>query len=997
MDRKPVPGGGIRTEIQFTPASITLMMMFLVMLAGGLSARAEPRLYCQETKHFRIVYYSPQHEYLAPLLIRSLENAANFYKQNFGYEPQGKITVLIQDFDDNGYGGAGTVPIDFIQIGIEPFDLSFETLPSAERMGLMSKHELMHIVMGDKPAPRDARFRTLFAGKILPNTDDPISIPFSFLGNPRVYSPRWFHEGAAVFMETWMGGGFGRALGGYDEMVFRAMVRDNRYMYDVVGLESEGTSADFQVGANSYLYGTRFMNYLALQYGPEKLTSWIVRTSSSRAYFESEFREVYGRSLRDEWRRWLAFEREWQNTNLQTIRKYPVTPVGPISPKVLGSISRSYYDAQANLIYVAVRHTGRMPYIAAIHVDSGRVEHLTDVQGGALYDVTSLAFDPDGRRLFFTTNNTHGLRSLNVFDLKTHKRTFIGRNLRIGDLVFCRKDGSLWGIRHDNGLSSLVRTEPPFKSVRLLYTLPYASDLFDLDISSDGKQLTGALTDETGTQRLVQYQIADLLGGKTTHEVLYDFKYDSPDSFTFSPDDRYLYGSSYLTGASNLFRFDLETKKLEGLSNTETGLFRPMQLPNETLAAFEYSARGFRLVKLPVRVIDDVNAIPYLGQSVVDKYPQLKSWELPSRNNIDDLRLRTYAGLYRPLHHIDLQSIYPIVQGYQNEQGGGLRMDLGDSLGVIHIVTTLSYTPTGPPAVRDRFHVGLEATYWDWLLSGYFNRADFYDLFGPTKVGRRGFGLIGEKKKNLIHDSDRTLDLTTDLAGYSGLDRLPDYQNVTASHTQFVRGATALAYSNLQKSLGAIEDESGVQWDLNAQIDDTFPKCFPRVWGEYSRGFLLPLRNSSLWIRSSAGGAFGDENDPFANFYFGAFGNNWVDKGDFSRYREYYSFPGVHIDQIGANSFVKSLAEWDLTPLHFRSLGSTKFYCNWGRLALFTGGLAANPFSDNRSGYPDVGAQMDLRLVLFSQIKSTFSSGFAAAHDRPGHAGTELMFSLKIY
>ncbi|HXP07520.1 MAG TPA: hypothetical protein VN828_03445, partial [Acidobacteriaceae bacterium] len=761
-----------------------MALIFLLTLAGRLSARAEPRLYCQETKHFRIVYYSPQHEYLAPLLIRSLENAANFYKQNFGYEPKGKVTVLIQDFDDNGYGAAGTVPINFIQIGIEPFDLSFETLPSAERMGLMSKHELMHIVMGDEPAPRDARFRTLFAGKILPNTDDPISIPFSFLGSPRVYSPRWFHEGAAVFMETWMGGGFGRALGGYDEMVFRAMVRDNRYMYDVVGLESEGTSADFQVGANSYLYGTRFMNYLARQYGPDKLISWIVRSNSSHAYFESEFRQVYGRSLRDEWHRWLAFEREWQNTNLQTIRQYPVTPVKLISPKVLGSISRSYYDAQANAIYVAVRHTGNMPYIAAIHLDSGRVEHLTDVYGGALYDVTSLAFDPDGRRLFFTTNNTHGMRSLNVFDLKTRKRTLIGHNLRIGDLVFCGKDGSLWGVRHNSGLSSLVRMEPPFKSPRVLFTLPYASDLFDLDISPDGKQLTGALTDESGTQRLVRYQISDLLAGKTTHEVLYDFKYNSPDSFTFSPDGRYLYGSSYLTGVSNLFRFDLETKKLETLSNTETGLFRPMLLSNDTLAAFEYSARGFRLVKLPVRVIDDVNAIPYLGESVVDTYPQLKSWALPSRNNIDDLRLRTYAGPYRPLHNMVLQSIYPIVEGYQNEQGGGLRMDLGDSLGLSHLTGTLSYTPTGPHALRDRFHVGLDFTYWDWLLSGYFNKADFYDLFGPTKVGRRGFGLVGEKKKTFMHDSERTLDLTMDLAGYSGLDRLPDYQNVTASHTR---------------------------------------------------------------------------------------------------------------------------------------------------------------------------------------------------------------------
>jgi WD40 repeat protein len=984
--------------MQLTPVSGLCALILLLMLACGLPARAEPRLYVQETEHFRIIYYSRQHEYLAPLLIRSFENALIFYKKNFGYEPKGKITVLIQDFDDSGYGGAGTVPIDFIQIGIEPFNLVFETLPSAERMGLMSRHELMHIVMGDETAPRDAMFRSMFSGKIMPNTDDPISIPFSFLGSPRVYSPRWFHEGAAVFMETWMGGGFGRALGGYDEMVFRAMVRDDHYMYDVVGLESEGTSSDFQVGANSYLYGTRFMNYLANQYGPDKLTAWIVRTESSHAYFETQFQEVYGRSLRDEWHRWIAFEKEWQNSNLRLIRQYPVTPVNDISPKILGSISRSYFDAETNQIYVTVRHTGHMPYIAAIHVDSGRVEHLTDVPGGAVYDVSSLAFDPVGRRLFFTTNNSHGLRNLNVFDLKTRKRSLIGHNLRVGDLVFNRKDGSLWGVRHNDGLSTIVRMEGDFKSVRMLYTLPYASDFFDLDISPNGQQLTGALTDETGTQRLVRFQTADLLAGKTAHEELYNFQFNSPDSFTFSPDGHYLLGSSYVTGASNLFRFNLETKKLEALSNTETGLFRPMQLSDTSLAAFEYSSHGFRLVRLPVKVIDDVSAIPYLGQSVVDKYPKLKSWTLPSRNNIDDLKLRTYAGVYHPLRNLDLQSIYPIVQGYQDDQALGLRMDLGDSLGVTHIASTLSYSPTGPgsAAQRDRFHVGIEANYWDWKLSAYLNKADFYDLFGPTKVGRRGYALTVEKSKNLIHDSDRTLDWTANVSGYSGLDKLPDYQNIVATHTQVVAASTTLAYSNLQKSLGAIEDESGVQWKVYGELDDTFPKLFPQIRGDYARGFLLPLRNSSLWLRGSAGRAFGNESDPFANFYFGAFGNNWIDKGEISRYREYYSFPGAQINEIGAQSFVKGQAEWDLTPLHFRDLGSTKLYFNWARLALFTGGLLANP-GTNQSGYGDVGGQIDVRMVAFSQIKSTISTGFAAAHDRSGHTGTEFMFSLKIY
>jgi hypothetical protein len=108
--------------------------------------------------------------------------------------------------------------------------------------------------------------------------------------------------------------------------------------------------------------------------------------------------------------KWLASERDWQNANLKTIRQYPVTAMKPMSPKILGSISRSYYDAKANIVYVAVRHTGAMPYVSAIHLDSGQVERLTGIRGGAVYDVASLALDPDGQRLFFTTNNTRGLR-----------------------------------------------------------------------------------------------------------------------------------------------------------------------------------------------------------------------------------------------------------------------------------------------------------------------------------------------------------------------------------------------------------------------------------------------------------------------------------------------------------------------------------------------------------------------------------------------------------
>ena len=56
-----------------------------------------------------------------------------------------------------------------------------------------------------------------------------------------------------------MAGGIGRAQGAYDEMVFRAMVRDDAHFYRGLGLVSKGVAADFQTGTNAYLYGTTLL------------------------------------------------------------------------------------------------------------------------------------------------------------------------------------------------------------------------------------------------------------------------------------------------------------------------------------------------------------------------------------------------------------------------------------------------------------------------------------------------------------------------------------------------------------------------------------------------------------------------------------------------------------------------------------------------------------------------------------------------------------------
>ena len=87
-------------------------------------------------------------------------------------------------------------------------------------------------------------------------------------------------------METWYGGwARERAQGGYDEMVFRAMVRDGTpFLRSARAGVAKGTEVAFQAVGNAYLYGTRFVSYLALAVRTRELQQWWIRSDgSSRA------------------------------------------------------------------------------------------------------------------------------------------------------------------------------------------------------------------------------------------------------------------------------------------------------------------------------------------------------------------------------------------------------------------------------------------------------------------------------------------------------------------------------------------------------------------------------------------------------------------------------------------------------------------------------------------------------------------------------------------
>ena len=975
----------------------------LTLIFLPLSSRAQ--LYSLETDNLCLVYYSKGHEYVVPHLARCYENALRLHQHIFDYQPAEKTTVLLEDFGDFGNAGAISIPSNYIKVSISPFSYVYEIRPANERMNWMMNHELVHIFAGDKSAPEDEFFRNVFFGKVIPMNQDPLSIAYGYLTNPREYAPRWYHEGAAVFMETWMAGGLGRALGPYDEMVFRTKVRDEAHIYSILGLESEGTTIDFQVGANSYLYGTRFLSYISYRYGPQKLIEWISRGDGSKKYFSAQFSQVYGTSLDAEWNRWIIWEKEWQKANLDSIRDHPVTHGRLLSETALGSVSRAFYLTAKNVLLCAIRYPGQVAHIAEIDLNSGKVNKVIDIKGAALYYVTSLAYDPKTSSLFYTTKN-YGWRDLNRLDLKTGDTELLIKEARTGDLAFNQQDSSLWGVRHFNGISTLVRIPYPYHEWDQVYSFPYGNDIFDLDVAPQGDRLTAALTLSNGTQKLIIMDPVKLLTGEKSYQVLFDFEVSSPANFVFSNDGRFLYGSSYYSGVSNIYRYDFNRSEMDILSNAETGLFRPLPLDADSLIAFQYTGEGFVPVKLADKIPGQVGAIEYLGNKIIAKYPELEKWTLGSPRAIALDSMTTYRGDYSTFKNISLKSMIPVVQGYKNYATFGMRADLSDGLGLSALDITGSFAPNHRLPWEERFHLGIRFSHWNWKIFTHYNRADFYDLFGPTKTSRKGYGLGAEYSNTLIYDEPETLELVVYLEGFAGLERLPDYQNVIATSRELVTARIGLDYEFVQKSLGAVDEEQGVKWQLISYNDFVNRNFIFRIYANLDYGLALPIDHSSVWLRSSAGHSFGDRDDPFANFFFGRFGNNYIDHLGEKRYREYYSFPGAEINEFGGKNYLKIMLEWNLPPIRFRRMGFPALYSNWIRTAFFSSAIQVNIDGERATeplaqyGYRrtlfNFGAQIDFRLVLFSNLQSTLSIGLARALETDIKATDEFMISLKI-
>ena len=968
--------------------------------------RADTELRFVETQDLRVLYYDPAGKFLVPPATQSLIASLQAHRQRFGYSPDGKINVLLQDFSDMSRASTIVAPRNRIFLNVAPQTDPYEYTSAGDLLAWLSAHETFSVLAFDKASPADARYRRWFGGKVDVDSSHPESLFYHYLTTPRTVSPLWYSEGSAVFTETWMMGGLGRAQGAYDEMVFRGMVKDGSHFYDPLGLVAKAIEVDFQAGAEAYLYGTRFMNYLALTYDPAHLVAWWSRDAGSRRYYAQDFERVFGLPLGRAWQDWIGWEQEFQQKNLEAVREHPITPFQDVTKEPLGAVSRTFLSKDGAQLYAAIQRPGQLSNLVAISRQSGAVTTLREVVSPSGVKVTSLAYDPTTETLFYTSNNeTH--RNLEAFDLRTRKSRTLLQSARIGDLAFNAADRSLWGIRFNNGLAMLVQVPFPYTEWQVLHVFKTGERPFDVDVSPDGTLLSFSLTrpGQSLATPLTEVRVLRTLAAAQQDVTPYrsfTMQRAVPEGFVFSKDGRFLYGSSYYTGVSNIYRYDLEHERIEAVSNAELGFFSPLPVDDSHLVVSRFSSQGFVPALIEVTPTDDLGAVTFLGERVAAKHPEVRTWMQPAAATVPFEASILRSGIYHPHRELAVQSVIPMLEGYKNSVGLGLAAEFSDPMGFSSLSVNASFSPDSALKPSERTHASIDFHQGRWTLGAKWNAGNFFDLFGPIKRSRAGYGGYIHYDRPLVFDLPLTVDFEARVAYYGDLDALPGFQNVPAPSRDLSTVAAGFRSTNLRSSAGSVDYEAGHEWMVMGHGYGAAGDFIPSLQLEYHAGLPLPIDHSSVWLRTAAVISGGAVDSPLSNTYLGGFGNNYIDSRLYTGAQRYRgamlsSLPGFGIDALSGRTLAKVMLEWCLPPLRFEQLGSPGFYLNWMRPELFATVLQTNV--DNpllRETARNIGVQLDFNVEALQRLPIKVSIGAARGFGGRGRGKSEFMLSLLV-
>ena len=537
----------------------------------------DPRLSWKtlETENFRIHYPTP----LEPVARRA---AAVCERVNATLVPilgnrQSQVTqVVLTDDSDSANGSATALPYNQMRLfASAPEDLT----PLGDYddwLGTLITHEHTHILHLDDVGGIPALINVLFGKVYTPNSAQ----------------PRWFIEGYAVHEESAETAG-GRIRSTMFEMYVRMAALEDA----LLGIDELSNGVDRWPQGNAfYLYGSRFVDWIADQYGRQAL---------------AEIAHAYGRQLipyalnrtarRVTGKTFVELYDAWRAASTAHHRQVAadVTARGlRVGTRLThhGQVARQPRFLSDDTIGYSVADGENDTQIRRIDLSGRRPRPVVRTAGTG-----GFSLHPDGRSLYYESADAH--RDIYFFTDLFRKDLESGEIERLTDGMRAREPDVSPNGRHiafvvnQRGTSHLMIAEvddiagtaEPLVRSRLF------GQVYTPRFSPDGRSIAYSVWEEGGYRDV---HVVDVATGRV-RRITHDRALDTGP--TWSPDGETLYFSSDRTGIANLYAFTLATGAEHQITNVIAGAYSPSVSPGgDTLVYLGYSSIGWDIWTIPL-------------------------------------------------------------------------------------------------------------------------------------------------------------------------------------------------------------------------------------------------------------------------------------------------------------------------------------------------------------------------------------------------------------
>ena len=582
---------------------VLMMVPKLVIAQDFRYAPPQEVWYTVESEHFSITFPKQERE-LAYKLIDIAEYYYPIMTGRMRWFPERKTYILISNATDLANAETTTYYYNHIVIFAVPPDVYSSLINYDDWLKMIFVHEYTHVLHLDQTRGFFGFLNSIF-GRIL------------FVNQ---VEPDWIIEGYAVYNESTLTSA-GRDNGSYYNTILRVQALNNKLpAID----EGDGMPSKWPFGEYPYVYGGKFMQYLANKYSDRALADYSEQYTYLPLLLNNDAKIVFNKksfvSLWKEWETELRMQAILNtlsvifsgNTDLKQITHIGAYTRGPVWEPDGNGIFYTSYDGKSQMgIFYTDLTTGKSEWV--VRRNSGYTNSICS---------HFLFFSQDE---FF--NNFYLYNDLYEFDIRTNKVKKLTSGLRVHGADASPDCTKVVFVSNTSMTSELMVyhiAEPGF--ITTIATLKKDGQFLNPRWSWDGRYIAVTIKNNTGESSV---KIFDTEGKGFTTVISNEHLNIFP---CWSRDDKYVIFSSDLTGIANLYAYSITEQSLYRVTNLIGGAYESQVSPdNKAIALISYDSSGFNIYTMPFSPVTFKKVYPAKEFTVeeVERYRHVNTTEKP--------------------------------------------------------------------------------------------------------------------------------------------------------------------------------------------------------------------------------------------------------------------------------------------------------------------------------------------------------------------------------